>query len=209
MSKENKALSRFLHRNGIVQTEDDYIVPKYIPLFRSQGMIINYRGHILCIYKNTLKCDYIKQDCVSDTLSIPEGIQHIGNCAFHDAQYQAFRLPSTLMSIGDHSFYKCKNITSLNVPDSIDSIGDKAFYGCEKLQTMYLPENIFYIGHMAFAHCTDLTVVRMPLLVRALAMDAFYGCTNLKYIYANPAAIEPINILLRTCGLRDVKVIAD
>lgn len=33
-------------------------------------------------------------------------------------------------TIGEHAFYGCSGLTSINIPNSVTSIGFEAFYGC-------------------------------------------------------------------------------
>ena len=56
--------------------------------------------------------------CNLDSLSIPEGVETIGNNAFQE----------------------CGNLVSVDIPQSASFIGRYAFYGCSSLKTVSLPD---------------------------------------------------------------------
>ena len=73
-------------------------------------------------------------------VTIPEGVQSIGNSAFYDCNsLTSLTLPSSLQSIGDWAFGWCSSLTSLTLPSSLQSIGQEAFDYCNSLSTLYIP----------------------------------------------------------------------
>ena len=73
-------------------------------------------------------------------VTIPEGVQSIGDCAFEDCNsLTSLTLPSSLQSIGYWAFYDCSSLTSLTLPSSLQSIGEGAFWGCRSLTSLYIP----------------------------------------------------------------------
>ena len=48
-------------------------------------------------------------------------------------------IPEGVQSIGDYAFYDCNSLTSLTLPSSLQSIGDSAFCDCSSLTSLYIP----------------------------------------------------------------------
>lgn len=64
------------------------------------------------------------------SVTFPEGLTHIGNCAFYGSVITALSLPSTLESIGNNAFTNAQYVSSSNpvdVPASVTTIGNNAF----------------------------------------------------------------------------------
>ena len=40
-------------------------------------------------------------------------------------------------SIGEKTFFNCRNLTSITIPSSVTSIGNYAFYGCDNLTEVH------------------------------------------------------------------------
>ena len=73
-------------------------------------------------------------------VTIPEGVQSIGDCAFSGCKsLSSLTLPSSLQSIGDSAFSLCSSLSSLTLPSSLQSIGEEAFDYCNSLSTLYIP----------------------------------------------------------------------
>ena len=103
-------------------------------------------------------------------------------------------------SIGDRAFYRCTDLTSIEIPNSIISIGELAFYGCTGLNSpiynahvfaymptsisgaYIIPDGIESIAGTVFYRCTGLTSVEIPNSVTSIGEAAFLGCTSLNSI---------------------------
>ena len=48
-------------------------------------------------------------------------------------------IPEGVQSIGDYAFYDCNSLTSLTLPSSLQSIEERAFKYCDSLFTLYIP----------------------------------------------------------------------
>ena len=148
------------------------------------------------------------------TISLPEGLERIGDYAFEDWLTLAFNIPSSVTEIGEGAFSHCNYITeivipngvkaiksstfsycyrltSVTLPNSVESIGDSAFYYCEKLETITMPSNLREIGNRTFSCCEALQSIEIPAKVRTIGSAAFYNCTALKEITI-PEGVETI-----------------
>ena len=91
-------------------------------------------------------------------------------------------IPSSVVSIGDSAFWKCKSLTSIVIPDSVTSIGDKAFSCCNTLTSIEIPNNVTSIGDDAFSNCEALTSIKIPNGVTSIGNEAFKRCGSLTSI---------------------------
>ena len=73
-------------------------------------------------------------------VTIPEGVQSIGDCAFWGCNsLTSLTLSSSLQSIGDCAFMFCSSLRSLTLPSSLQSIEYSAFCDCSSLTSLYIP----------------------------------------------------------------------
>ena len=100
-------------------------------------------------------------------------------------------------TIGEKSFYRCRNITSFSAPNvitiasdafsscyslvevnlpSVQSIDNEAFEGCGALKTISLPE-CTSIGSFAFFKCLEIETIYLPK-VTTIGAYAFQGSEN-------------------------------
>ena len=125
-------------------------------------------------------------------VTIPEGVQSIGNFAFCDcSSLSSLTLPSSLQSIGDYAFYGCKSLTSLTLPSSLQSIGEGAFCVCESLTSLTLPSSLQSIGDCAFDYCSSLRSLTLPSSLQSIGKEAFYGCKSLSSLTL-PSSLQSI-----------------
>lgn len=87
-------------------------------------------------------------------------------------------------SIGTDAFYRCTELTDIDIPDSVASIGELAFYGCTGLTDIDIPDSVTSIGSCAFEECTGLKTARYS---QTLPIDThtFYLCDSLTEVYCD------------------------
>lgn len=122
-----------------------------------------------------------------ESLSIEEGITHIGDYAFYGSSYyKSYSTPRSVETIGDFAFSGCfTDINNVHVIliglhlDKLTEIGNNAFWGAQS-GIFGLPESLVRIGNEAFYNCyfSDNTL-SIPSKVEYIGDHAFYDCTNL------------------------------
>ena len=93
------------------------------------------------------------------SVTIPEGIEFIGDEAFGSGRFSEITLPTSLRSIGKSTFWDCSNLRSIVIPEGVLSIGEFAFQSCESLQRLELPSTLTSIGERVVANCPALLAV--------------------------------------------------
>ena len=128
--------------------------------------------------------NYAFMDCTSLTnISIPNSVISIGDNAFYGCEkLTSITIPSSVTSVGDNAFYRCESLTKINIPSSVTSIGDNAFYGCESLTKINIPDSVTSIGDNAFSECNSLTSIEIPYSVTSIGTGAFSYCNSLESI---------------------------
>ncbi len=79
-------------------------------------------------------------------LSLPEGLETIGNNAFYNIGISELILPKTLRSIGNNAFRYCRNVKTLIIPEGVETIGSNAFEYMYNLTKLTLPSTLKEIG---------------------------------------------------------------
>ena len=77
----------------------------------------------------------------------PEGKQNVSYC-----------IPSSVKTISNNAFLRCKAIKSVSIPNSVVEIGFSAFWGCESLDFLRISSNVTTIRGGAFDEVTILSV---------------------------------------------------
>ena len=69
--------------------------------------------------------------------------------------------------------------TTYNIPNGVTSIGNNTFNRCTNLTSVTIPDSVTSIGNYAFSHCTSLANITIPSSVTSIGDLTFYGCTSL------------------------------
>lgn len=91
-------------------------------------------------------------------------------------------IPSSVNSIGRFAFYRCSNLTSLELPDGLTSIGWYAFRSCSSLTGIEIPDGVTSIDISTFEGCSSLASVKLPNGLTSISKAAFKGCSSLANI---------------------------
>ncbi len=133
-------------------------------------------------------------------VTIPEGVQSIGNSAFYDCNsLTSLTLPSSLQSIGDRAFLGCKSLSSLTLPSSLQSIGDSAFCFCTSLRSVICNKFYKVIGQMllsadgtqVIAYWGKNSEVTIPEGVQSIGDSVFSCCSSLTSLTL-PSSLQSI-----------------
>lgn len=88
----------------------------------------------------------------------------------------------TLVEIGDHSFERNYDLTSITIPESVTTIGNAAFYLCTKMNNITIPNSVTTIGSEAFSLCRSLKSVTISNSVTSIASSTFSHCEALSSV---------------------------
>ncbi len=133
--------------------------------------------------------------------NINEGLETLGDWAFHKSGVEKIELPDSLTTLGEGCFYYSEKLTeltigtglteipycaftntsieNLEIPENITSIGERSFYGID-ITSLYLHDKITYIDG-AFGNCDKLTYVYVGSGIQSME-GAFGWCDNLKKV---------------------------
>ena len=109
-----------------------------------------------------------KDDAVSGDVVIPETVKDEEGTEY------------TVTSIGTKAFYKCSELTSVEIPSSVTSIGDGAFYDCYWLTSVEIPSGVISIGEGAFGMCDRLTDVTFEANSQLTSIGKWAFCHSIR-----------------------------
>ena len=144
----------------------------------------NYDGFTISLPEGLERIgDYAFQFCSTSAFNIPSSVTEIGEGAFNNCEYITdIVIPEGVKAIKGSTFNDCDRLTSVTLPNSVETIGASAFYYCEKLETITMPSNLREIGNLAFYSCQALQSIEIPANVGTIGISAFSACTALKEI---------------------------
>lgn len=117
-----------------------------------------------------------------DVLIIKEGVDFIKDKEFKGMdKIKKVVLPSTVDSIGNSAFARCKSLKEVNFPDGLTWIWEYAFTGCDKLKKIQIPYSLDRICTSAFSRCKGLKEAVVPSTTR-IDEYAFSGCDAMEKV---------------------------
>ena len=124
--------------------------------------------------------DYFFYNSDISSISLPEGLLHIGNAAFMNCRNLVkIHIPDSVVYIGKRAFQNCSSLKSVNIPKSLYGISHKTFFNCEKLSEIHIPDNVVCIGDEAFKNDTMLSSVSLSKNLGGIFCGSFENCRSL------------------------------
>ena len=90
-------------------------------------------------------------------------------------------LPSTLLTMDDHTFGNCSQLTHIDLPDGLTTIGEGVFRG-SGLTSITIPDSVVNLGVNALSECINLTSVNLGAGITSIPDYCFYGDESLPSI---------------------------
>ncbi len=115
------------------------------------------------------------------SLTIPEGITTIGECAFNNCELEEIIIPEGVTTI-ERGAFTVYGLTEVVIPGSVVNWGMDCFSGCDDLVRVVLSDGVEIVPEDCFFHCDSLAEVFLPATVKVLDMNAFTDCIALSDI---------------------------
>lgn len=120
-------------------------------------------------------------------ITIPEqangySVTGISEYAFLACSFNSITIPGTIVTIANHVFSGCKELSTIVIPESAIDLGVGIFENCSSLESVTLPSKITEIKTFLFTGCTSLTTVNIPQNVTVIGNGAFHDCKALTTI---------------------------
>ena len=125
------------------------------------------------------------------TISIPDTVTTIGECAFYSCkQITEVHLPESVTSICNSAFGNCEKLSSINLTDHITRLEGYSFNCCSSLKEINIPKKITKIFSATFSQCSFSSVV-IPSNITEIGSNNFAYCSSLTSITI-PASVKTI-----------------
>ena len=181
---------------NIPSSIDDLPVKKILSnAFENNKTIVDY------IFPNTLEVIEKEAFCNSQiqNLILSAPLKSIGKYAF-DRCYYLKNVSIDLdgndknesLTIGDHAFSYCHNLTSAKFSKGIVFKDSSTFAGCISLESVILPSDIKIIPSVCFENCGNLKSIYLPPSLKLICQYAFRDCTSLEYINISKTNVHTI-----------------
>ena len=122
------------------------------------------------------------------SVTLPDGLELIGDNAFWGAMITEIELPDTLTTLGAGAF-ALSALETITVPGSVGYLRAETFTFCFDLKEVVFGEGITELGDSTFGGCMALESVTLPKSLETVCNDAFAGCFGLEeYNYAGTDA---------------------
>lgn len=84
------------------------------------------------------------------TIALPETVNYIGISAFQGSGLKNIKLPESVITINENTFYNCKSLKTVTMGSKVTKIGVQAFAACSVLNNVIIPASVKAINPGAF-----------------------------------------------------------
>ena len=125
---------------------------------------------------------YLNGDVVVPSTLGGYPVTAIGDYAFASCPLESLTIPAGIDSLGEGAFYCCTALKNLTLEEGVSSVGAYAFYGCNALESVVIPASITSMGSGMFAYCSALKNVTFAVGSAVIGYGMFSSCTALESI---------------------------
>lgn len=108
-------------------------------------------------------------------VSLPDGVEIIGNNSFSQTALSEIALPHSLKLIGEEAFYSCPSIKTMIVPEGVEKIGRYAFAKMDHLEILELPASLTFMEIRVFEDDANLVSVVSHITEPFFIYDDVFG----------------------------------
>lgn len=116
------------------------------------------------------------------TITIPSGIESVGNSAFNYSLLKSITLPPECLNAGSNAFSYCGNLHYFSFPKMFNTLGSNVFSYSSSLKAITLPPSITNIGSTAFGYCYKLQYITIPATITTIPSYMIRNCISLQSI---------------------------
>jgi len=175
---------------GLVIPDSITYIGKYV-FYGFEGIeSVSFSKNVITIDDNAFgNCDGLKKvdyrGSLSDWLDIEfvsytsNPLSQAGHLYINGNEIKKLIIPENVTSIGNFSFYGCKDLTSVTIPFNVKTIGNGSFCNCDSIKLLNLSSGVTSIGSSAFGHCEGISSLTIPSSVTTIESGAFSYCKNI------------------------------
>ena len=212
---ENGSESVKIEQDGTMYIDGiDYIFNLLCPAIKDNEQ---YKKDRKASYQNKIKA-LVKKVVISDKTTdlaaafrdyselqeavVPNSVTYIYNSFMNCPKLKAYKLPSSLKSVGGELFgiypetlelpsglekihestFEGTKIKRVKIPSSLKELSYSAFRGCLELEEVIFEEGTNKIGTSSFENTPKLNNVVFPKSLKYIGHNAFYGCKSLENV---------------------------
>ena len=143
--------------------------------FESGGLYYNITGtNTVSVVRKDL---YYNSEAYKGAINIPATVTNGG-------------ITYDVTGISTQAFYRCWDLTEVNIGNNVKSIGSYAFQQCTSLTWVSIPATVTAIGVYAFTHCTSLTSIICWATTPPTISTAFNGLYDQATLYVPASAVS-------------------
>lgn len=171
--------SVFALTQGFSNLKEEYIYDQLDSVSLQDGMYINANDACIIRYKEN-----------ASEVTIPEGIQKIGERAFYKGKIKKVIMPDTVTKMNPGVFEECSELSQVTLSKNITKIPDNTFADCRKIKEIVIPDGVTTIGKDAFYGCKSIKELAIPDGVTTIDNGAFTSMNCKEMIL--PATVKKI-----------------
>lgn len=126
------------------------------------------------------------QSTFLDSITFPNGLLGIGECAFHftRGRVQELIIPDSVIYVGKAAFHRMSNLKKAVLGTGLTTMAELMFAGCDELEDLIIPPTVTIIDNSALEYC-PLKKVVIPSNVKEIGKNPFCGIKELENLSEN------------------------